>query len=76
MWRGAVHPRNASGRAATFTLASVTGRIRKMEVECERGGGRLEFRDASEWTLPAKWGACTLTVTAKRETTFAFVEFN
>jgi len=62
--------------ARTFTLGPVSGRIRSMRVECENGGHKLEFQDDVEWTLPEDWGKCTLTVAAKRETTFSFVEFD
>lgn len=60
----------------TFTLGSVSGRIRSMRAECENGRRKLEFRDDVEWTLPEAWGTCTLTVAAKRETAFSFVEFD
>lgn len=62
--------------AHTFTLGPVSGHIRNMRVECEHGGGKLEVQTDVEWTLPAAWGACTLTVAARRETTFSFVEFD
>ena len=74
--RVGVYPWIQRLNARTFTLGSVSGRVRKMRVACENGGGKLEFRDDVEWTLPKAWGACTLTVAAKRETTFSFVEFN
>ncbi|MEO8464722.1 MAG: hypothetical protein ABI640_05225 [Gammaproteobacteria bacterium] len=62
--------------ARTFTFGPVSGHIRKMQVECENGGAKLDVQDEVEWTVPESWGACTLTVAAKRETTFAFVEFD
>lgn len=62
-------------KAQTFTFAAVTGTIRRVEAECKRGGGPLQFRLDVEWTLPAGWDACVLRVTAKRGTTFRFVEF-
>jgi len=62
--------------AHTFTLGAVSGHIRSLRVRCDNGGGKLDFQDDVEWTLPEDWGACTLTVAAKRETTFSFVEFD
>jgi hypothetical protein len=59
----------------TFTLTSVSGKIRSLRAVCQHGGTRLEFLSDVEWTLPAGWGACTLTVRAKRDTTFRYVEF-
>lgn len=59
----------------TFTFTAVSGRIRGLRVECDHGHTNLKFQDDAEWTLPAAWGECHLTVYAKRDTTFAFVEF-
>ena len=63
----------------TFTLAGVSGRVSNLSLECDHTGKKpqkLAFEDEKEWTLPAAWGACTLTVAAKRNTTFRFVEFD
>ncbi len=65
----------------TTDLAHIHARSRlrpytQLRVRCDNGGGKLDFQDDVEWTLPQDWGACTLTVAAKRETTFSFVEFN
>jgi hypothetical protein len=63
----------------TFTLTGVSGRVSNLSLECDHTGKKpqkLAFEDEKEWTLPAAWGACTLTVAAKRNTTFRFVEFD
>jgi hypothetical protein len=63
----------------TFTLAGVSGHVRNMSLACDhaaRKTKKLAFEDGKEWTVPAAWGACTLTVAATRETTFRLVEFN
>jgi hypothetical protein len=61
----------------TFTLAGLTGRVRNLSLDCDKAGTKtLSFKDDQEWTLPDSWGACTLTVAAKRDTTFRLVEFN
>lgn len=63
----------------TFTLAAVSGKVRNMSLDCEHAGKKarkLEFEDEKEYTVPAAWGACTLTVAARRETTFRLVEFD
>jgi hypothetical protein len=58
----------------TFTLTSVTGDIRKLDVECAANRTRLEYQEGIDWTLPASWQNCALTVDAKRSTTFILVE--
>jgi len=63
----------------TFTLAAVSGRVRDMNLQCDHAGKKtkkLVFADDAEYTVPAAWGQCTLTVAAKRETTFRLVEFD
>jgi hypothetical protein len=59
----------------TFTLANVQGRIRELHVECEKTTKTLDYEADAEWTIPESWGACTLQVSAKQGTTFAFYEF-
>ncbi len=59
----------------TFTLGSVSGHIRDLRIACDHASAKLGYRQDVEWTIPAAWGACTLEVHAKRETTFALYEF-
>ncbi len=59
----------------TFTLTGVMGTIRSLRLDCDNGGTKLAFKDDSEWKVPAAWGRCDVIVAAKRNTTFAFVEF-
>ncbi len=61
--------------AHTFTIGSVTGRVRDMIVRCGRLDSKLKYREEIEWTIPDSWGSCNLVVDAKRGTTFAFYEF-
>lgn len=61
--------------ARTFTIAGLEGRIRVMNLECDATDVRLEYEEATDWTIPPSWGACTLEVEAKRGTTFALYEF-
>ena len=59
----------------TFTIVGVDGRIRGMRVTCDKADRKLEYKDGLDWTIPDGWGACTLSVDAKRGTTFALYEF-
>lgn len=59
----------------TFTIGQVDGRIRKLELQCDVGGGRLDYQADIEWQVPTTWEACALRVDAKRDTTFALYEF-
>src|SRR5687768_15727478 len=45
----------------TFTITDVSGSIRRINVQCDRGGGRLEFEEQVEWSVPSGWNECTLT---------------
>jgi hypothetical protein len=61
----------------TFTLAAVSGRVRNLSLDCAgHKAKKLAFEEGNEYTVPGAWGACTLTVAAKPETTFRLVEFN
>ncbi|MEO8464502.1 MAG: hypothetical protein ABI640_04120 [Gammaproteobacteria bacterium] len=66
-----VHPLTSR----SFTLGSVTGRIRDLSVACGKMKHRLKYAADVDWTLPDAWGQCTLNVRATRETTFALYEF-
>ena len=59
----------------TFTIGSVTGRIRDLRVHCGKLDKRLAYKEEVDWTLPQSWGDCSLAVSAKRGTTFALYEF-
>jgi hypothetical protein len=58
-----------------FTFLQVSGEIRRMRLECEHGSQRLTYQDGVDWTVPAGWGSCMLSVGAKSDTTFALLEF-
>jgi hypothetical protein len=59
----------------TFTLDAVSGRIRKIEVECEQGSRSVEYEADVEWSVPRDWNRCELRVRATRGATFTFYEF-
>lgn len=59
----------------TFTLAHVYGEIRAVDLACANRDARLQYEIGMEWSVPDAWGACTLTVDAPRDTTFALYEF-
>jgi hypothetical protein len=59
----------------TFTLGEVSGKVRKLEVDCEQGDRRIDYEPEVEWTLPEGWSRCELRVRAARATTFTFYEF-
>jgi hypothetical protein len=59
----------------TFTIADVLGEISKLTVDCAEGRRRLDYASGSEWTVPDGWSACTLQVSAERQTKFRLYEF-
>jgi hypothetical protein len=59
----------------TFTLADVSGEIRRLALECAEGSERLAYETGVDWTLPSDRTACTLQVSAKKGTTFRLYEF-
>jgi hypothetical protein len=66
---------NHSLTSHTFTIGSVTGRIRDLRIRCGKVDKKLEYKEEVDWTLPDSWADCTLAVSAKRGTTFALYEF-
>ena len=59
----------------TFTLDSVSGTVRAIEVNCEQGSREVDYEPAVEWNVPPDWTGCVLVVRAKRGSTFTFYEF-
>jgi hypothetical protein len=59
----------------TFAFASLTGNIRSLKVDCREEDENLDYEPDAEWTLPAGWSSCILIVRAKKDTTFALLEF-
>lgn len=59
----------------TFTIAGVHGRVRDLRLTCDNHDSKLAFKENVDWTVPVEWGACTLRVGAKRDTTFQLYEF-
>ena len=59
----------------TFTIADVSGEIRKLEFDCAQGNERIDYEMGVDWTLPANRTDCVLQVDAKKGTTFRLYEF-
>lgn len=57
-----------------FTLQRVEGEIDGMKLNCTGREQLLQYRPQWEWTIPAHWGDCALTVTGKAGTHFEIVE--
>lgn len=60
----------------TIALDDVSGRLRDIDVECNRSRTTLPYQEDVEWALPASWGACTLTFNGRRGTAFTVYEFD
>ncbi len=58
----------------TFTITAVTGKIRDMRLDCDKADKQLDYEEDVDWTVPDAWGKCTLSVGARRNTTFALYE--
>jgi hypothetical protein len=59
----------------TFTLANVSGELRRIKVECAEGSQRIDYELGIEWAVPSSWDSCVLQVNAKRDTSFRLYEF-
>ena len=59
----------------TFTIADVSGEIRKLEFDCAGGNERVTYEMGVDWTLPSNLTNCVLQVNAKKGTTFRLYEF-
>ena len=59
----------------TFAIGDVEGELSALRFECDRRAGELEFSDQSEYTLPANFGDCLVTLEGRRGAEFVFYEF-
>jgi len=59
-----------------FTIADVDGRLNKIKAVCNRNIVELEYQADVEWSLPASWGECSLSVMGRENTTFTLYEFS
>ncbi len=59
----------------TFTLGDVTGDLDAIRVVCNQRIATLQYQPDVEWSLPANWGVCSLTVVGARNSTFTLYEF-
>jgi hypothetical protein len=62
-------------RERTFTIADVSGEIRRLHVDCAEGSRQIDYETGVDWTVPSDWTSCAVQVNAKRETTFRLYEF-
>lgn len=59
----------------SFAVGDVDGSLRRIDIDCDLGQAEFEFSDESEWSLPASWGACRVTVSGRRDSEFVLYEF-
>lgn len=59
----------------TLELGEVDGDIKRVRFDCDRREQELEYMPDSAWMLPESWGACTVNVEGRHDTTFVFYEF-
>jgi hypothetical protein len=59
-----------------FTIASVTGEIQGLALECDGGSVQLDYQSDVEWHVPPGWSDCELQVRGTRDTVFALYEFD
>lgn len=59
---------------STFGITRISGKIRRLEIECNQGRERHKYEDNQAWTLPPDWSGCVLLVDAKPKTHFALLE--
>jgi hypothetical protein len=58
-----------------FTVADLKGKLGKITANCERRSLELQYKENSDWTLPASFGACSLVFAGNEGTQFTVYEF-
>lgn len=58
-----------------FTVASVEGKLKRINARCERRDLELEYQPEVDWTLPASLGKCVLDFEGSDDTKFSVYEF-
>jgi len=59
----------------TFAIGDLEGSLRDVQLDCDLGAAEFEFSLESEWGVPESWGACTVTVSGRRDSQFVLYEF-
>lgn len=59
-----------------FTVTDVEGRLRHINVRCDRRNLKLDYQANVDWTLPTAFGRCELDFVGRDGTSFALYEFN
>lgn len=59
-----------------FTIADVDGRLRHIDVRCDRNNLQLDYQENVEWTLPEALGHCELDFVGRDGTQFTLYEFS
>lgn len=59
-----------------FSIADVEGRLRHIDVRCDRRTLKLDYQADVDWTLPAALGRCELDFVGRNGTSFSLYEFN
>lgn len=59
----------------TIAIGDLEGSLKTIALNCDYGGAEFEFSIESEWGLPESWGACTVTVSGKKDSEFNLYEF-
>ncbi len=66
-WSGRLFRRN-------FTLRNVRGTVESLALECGISTRELRYAPGQEWTIPAGWSDCSVSIKGKPGTSFEFVE--
>lgn len=59
-----------------FTVADVDGRLRHINVRCDRRNLQLDYQENVDWTLPEAFGRCELDFAGRDGTQFTLYEFS
>jgi hypothetical protein len=59
----------------TFTLQDVKGSVATLLMQCADRDRRLEYSAKVEWTIPASWKLCRVSISAAPGTSLQIVEF-
>ena len=59
-----------------FTVSDIDGRLRRIQVRCQRQNLELDYQENVDWTLPESLGACELEFQGGKDTRFTLYEFS
>lgn len=69
--RGHINHRLSRNR---FQLSEINGSLKEVEIRCDNKRSRFTANDTSVWTIPKKWGKCTVFIKGQENTQFNIVE--